>query len=240
VNKAAAAATQTISAATLQYSDRETFEVTVTGANGEAPAAGANFKIGTQIMNGATPVPFVNQGGGMWKATLANQQLLETSPAGQLKPTGTSKFITVTYASPSLNYTLAAPTMKALLITPENARVAYSGLTTVRTAGGGSTATISLKATVKDITNTPEAAGDTAPGDVRLAQVMFINRATGATIATVNVAIDPADPNGGIATYDWNVDIGANPSQTFTVGFNVITYYTRNSTTDNALITVSK
>src|SRR4030095_7767810 len=54
------------SAASLQYSDLETYEVTVTGANGEAPAQGVNFKVGTQVMNGATPVPFVHQGGAVW------------------------------------------------------------------------------------------------------------------------------------------------------------------------------
>ena len=42
------------------------------------------------------------------------------------------------------------------------------------------------------------------------------------------------------ATYNWNVDIGAANSQSYTIGIIVNNYYTRNSSNDNSIITVSK
>ena len=237
VNIATAAATQTISAASLQYSDRETYEVTVTGANGEAPAQGVYFKMGTQQMN-ATPVPFVSMGGGTWKATYANRPVLETTP-GALLPSGATRGVTVTYSGKSANYTLASPTAKAVILTKEDGRVTYTGPATAQT-GGGNTTTIELKVKVKDISNTAEANGDTSPGDIRLAKVSFINRATGAILGTVDVVTDPEDPNNGLATFNWVADIGANPSQTFTIGFALSNYYTRNDPADNVSITVSR
>jgi len=99
---------------------------------------------------------------------------------------------------------------------------------------------VELKAKIKDIANTPDAGTDTAVGDIRMARVSFVNRGTGATLATVNVVVDPEDPNNGLATYSWNVNIGANQSQAFQIGFIVSHYYTRNNTTENATITVFK
>jgi hypothetical protein len=232
VSKATATSSMTISAVARQYSDLLTYEVTVTGANGEAPAQGVNFKVGTQQMN-ATPVAFVDMGAGVWKATLANNPLLETAPAGQLKPTGASRLVTATYSAVSPNYTLATPTGKSLLVNKEDARVTYNGAQLYVT-GGSSTFNIPLQVTVKDITNTPEANGDTSAGNITLATVSFMNRSTGAIIATV-----PVDAN-GVASYSWPVNIGTNASQTFSVGFVVGNYYTRNSLTDNKSITVSK
>jgi hypothetical protein len=228
----------TLSSVMMQYSDRQTYEVTVNGASGGAPAQGVNFRIGTQTMN-ASPVPFVSMGGGTWKATLANHQLLETV-ANALNPNGTQKIVSAVYVGPNPGYTLPNPTSKALLLNKEDARVAYSGLTTVQTSGGASTATVTLSAKVRDISNTPDAAGDTAVGDIRMARVSFMNRATGAIIGTATVVADPADPNNGLATFNWNVDIGLNPSQTFQVGFVVNNYYTRNNAADNVSITVTK
>ena len=46
-----------------------------------------------------------------------------------------------------------------------------------------STATVTLTATIKDISATAQANGDTAAGDVRYATVTFINRDTGASIS---------------------------------------------------------
>ena len=213
--------------------------MTVTGANGAAPAQGVNFRVAGQTMN-ASPVAFVSQGGGVWKATLSNNPLLETT-AGALLPSGTVKSVTAVYTGANPNYTLPNPTAKTMTISKEDGRVAYSGPATVQTAGGGSAATIPLTVKVKDISNTPEAAGDTAVGNILLAKVTFINRGTGATIAAnVTVVVDPEDPANGLATFNWPVDIGANPSQIFQVGFIVSSYYNRNSTADNVPITVFK
>jgi hypothetical protein len=148
--------------------------------------------------------------------------------------------VTATYSAPSPNYTLATPGSKTLTITQEDARVSYGGDRLIGT-GGDSTATIQLTADVRDIANTSEANGDNAEGDIRLAKVTFINRLTGAVIASnVPVVIDPADANNGLATFNWNVNIGSNSLQAFTVGFVVTGYYNRNSTSDNTTIYVGR
>jgi hypothetical protein len=112
------------------------------------------------------------------------------------------------------------------------------------TSPGASTATIPLQWTVKDITavGPSDPAYDQYPGDITLAKVTFVNRTTGATIATVNVAVPPNAPDKtiGTASYNWSVDIGTASSQTYTIGTIVSGYYTRNSTAENATITVSK
>jgi hypothetical protein len=226
VNKDAATAVLTVTAVSAKYSDMETYEVTVNSAAGAAPAQGVIFKIGTQQMN-ATPQPFVSMGGGVYKATYTGP-LLEAppAPAGQLRPTGTNKIVSAAYSGLSTNYTLAAPTNKAVLIGKEDAALDLSVLSTADvTASANGTATIPLTVKVQD--------ADATPGDLRLAQVMFINRGTGAVLATVNAAAD------GTATYNWPVTITGN-SQTFQVGFVVTNYYNRNVATDNRTIEVCK
>ena len=239
VNTATVASTLTISVASLQYSDRLTYEVTVTGAYGEAPAQGVNFRMSLQTMN-ATPVPFVNMGGGTWKATYANQPVLETVP-GQLLPNGGTKTVNATYSGPSANYTVPNPTGKAVLLNREDARVDFVEVLPVSTGGDGQ-ATIELKVKVKDIARTLEASTDTTVGDIRLARVTIVNRAGGIIASNVPVTIDPDDPNGldGVATFNWNVDIGTNLTQTFTLGFMVNNYYVRNSTADDSIVIVNR
>ena len=237
VNAAATTSTLTISATSLQYSDRMTYEVTVTGANGAAPAQGVNFTIAMQTMN-AAPVPFVNMGGGTWKATYANVPVLETV-AGQMLPNGATKTVTATYSGPSANYTLPVPTAKAVILNKEDVRVDFVEMLPVSTGGDG-TETIQLKVKVKDIARTVDAAGDTTVGDIRLARVTILNRAGGVIGANLPVTIDPDDPSGldGVATVNWTANIGTNLTQTFTFGFIVSNYYTRNSTLDDATLTV--
>lgn len=234
VAKATVTSSLTVSPLSQAYSDRMMFEVTVSGANGASPADGVNFKIGMQQMNGQ-PVPFKNMGGGMWKATLADQPLLETSPAGQLRPNGMTKITAASFVGPNPNYSLSNPSSKAVLINKEDAGATYDGPRTVSTSEKGSSmATIPLRATITDI-------ADGSRGDIRLAQVSFVNRATNAVIATVNVSLtDPSDTTTGVAKYDWNVDIGTSSSKSYTVGLIVSNYYSRNSANDNATVTVSK
>ena len=75
---------------------------------------------------------------------------------------------------------------------------------------------------------------DGSAGDLRTAQVQFYDRATGTLLGISNVAQD------GTAIYNWAANLGTANSKTFTIGFIVAGYYTRNSTLDNVSITVSK
>src|SRR5205807_1769880 len=54
------------------------------------------------------------------------------------------------------------------------------------------------------------------------------------------LTIAQADSKTGTASYSWNVDIGNNDSQSYTIGVIVTGYYTRNSQTDDTVVTVKK
>jgi Big-like domain-containing protein/Kelch motif protein len=241
VGQAQTTSTLAVAPLSLAYSDVIKLEATISGAHGEPPAKGVFFKIGLQPMNNEA-VPLENMGGGVWKGTLSTP-LLEASSPGQLKPTGGVKIAKASFTGVSPNYSVSNPIARAFLVNREDARVAYDGPRAVATSSqGGSAATIPLKAIVRDITVTPDNNGDKNAGDVRLAQVHFIDRTTNAFIATVNVSLtDPNDTTTGIATYDWNVNIGPiASSKTYTVAMIVSNYYQRNNPSDNALITVTR
>jgi hypothetical protein len=97
-----------------------------------------------------------------------------------------------------------------------------------------------LSATVKDISVTPDANGDIWPGDIRRATVTFLNRTTGATIATVPVGLtDPQVLTSGEAEYEWTVDLGTASAKTLTIGYAVGGLYSR-TTYDYFTVTVSR
>jgi hypothetical protein len=123
-----------------------------------------------------------------------------------------------------------------LTVNPQTAVSAtYTGLLYVATASSTtSTATVGLSVTVKDISG--------GAGDIRNATVTFINRADGSTIAS-NLPVSlvsPTDITTGTASYNWSVNIGTNNSQSFTIGILVGNDYARNSSADDAVVTVSK
>jgi hypothetical protein len=105
-----------------------------------------------------------------------------------------------------------------------------------------STATVTLAATIKDIT---AAVGDPAydpdAGDITNATATFINRDTNTPIATVPVSlVSPGDATIGIAMFDWNVNIGSADSADLTIGVVVGNYYVADSSADDVVVTVSK
>ena len=63
---------------------------------------------------------------------------------------------------------------------------------------------------------------------------MFVDRATNTIIATVNVRAD------GVVTYSWPVNLVTAKSKGITLEFIVSYYYSRNSSTDNAIVQVAK
>ena len=85
-------------------------------------------------------------------------------------------------------------------------------------------------------------ASDAHPGDIRNAKVTFINRDTGAVIAS-NLPVslvNSADKKTGTVSYAWSVNIGNADSATVTVGIRVDNYYARNDSSENTLVTVKK
>ena len=100
-------------------------------------------------------------------------------------------------------------------------------------------AIVRLEATVRDI-SARQPATDADAGDIGTATVAFVNRATGAVIQMVPVTPSPNDRRIGKAVYDWPVNLGKSSSQTFTIGMVVGNQYLRNSTLDDAKVTVVK
>ncbi|MCA1622582.1 MAG: hypothetical protein LC768_11415 [Acidobacteria bacterium] len=131
-------------------------------------------------------------------------------------------------------------------VTQEDARAYYTGGLFVNTSSAtSSNATTTLSATVRDITaETGDAATDSLAGDIRNATVTFVNRdASNAPIAGCSnlpvQLVDAADTKTGTVNCIWNVSINGDSSD-FTIGIVVNNYYTRNSSTDNTVVTVSK
>src|SRR5207249_5694767 len=176
-------------------------------------------------------------------ATLADVVLLEpspfgTAPTGQMAPgphTVTAKFgaPTVPVCDPTTTLTIAQ----------EDAIATYTGALFVSTpTTNATTATVTLSATIQDITAvTGDPAYDLFAGDIRKATVTFINRDNNTAIATVPIGlVNAADTKTGTATYNWSVNIGTADSAQYTIGIIVNSYYTRNNSSDDTVVTVSK
>jgi hypothetical protein len=133
-------------------------------------------------------------------------------------------------------------TIVPIVVSKEDALVTYSGIAYASTPSVSTgVATVTLRATIEDITSQFPGL-DPDAGDIRNAKVTFINRDTGAIIAT-NVPVtllSSGNSKVGIASYDWTVDIGSADSASFTIGIIVNNYYTRDSALDNTVVTVTK
>jgi hypothetical protein len=130
-----------------------------------------------------------------------------------------------------------------LTVNQEDARPYYTGSLFVDTAGPNIySATVTLSATIKDITAVPtDPAYDAYPGDIRNATVTFINRDNNTVIAS-NLPVGLVNSNDttvGTVTYNWSVNLGNALSASYTIGIIVNNYYTRNSSFDNTVVTVS-
>jgi hypothetical protein len=242
VGKLTLAPTLTITPGTQQYSDKVTFTAVIPGgysACGNSAATTVTFKVGTQIMG---TVPLVQNGSSSdLIGILSNIALLEplpfgTAPIGQMAPGNR----TVTACFNNINTTnfILSNKTATLPITAEDARITYTGSMCVATSSATATSgTVTLSATIQDITATLEAAGDISFGDIRNAKITFVNldNATPVNIATVNVGlVNPSDTKTGTAVYNWlNVPVGQH-----TVGIIVSNYYTRNNSNDNVMINV--
>jgi hypothetical protein len=228
VTGTAAAVTTTFTASplTLQYSDRMTFGASVSPATiGGQPAAKlAVFKIGTEVI-GTKPLT-LNPATGKLEATL-DAPLLETT-AGALRPG--IKMVTLEFAGVAPGYTIANKS-GTLTIKSEDALTAYVGPQEVVTATGA--ATIRLEAKVTEV-------ADGSLGDVRTAAVGFLNRTTGASIGTGILDKEKSTATEAYYYFNYAVNIGANASQTFTIGTFVNGYYTRNAVAENGTTIVKK
>ncbi len=240
----------TVAPSTQQYSDKVTFTATLSPASilGEAPATGVTFYVGTPGLATAQNMgscPLVVSGPDLTCQVL-NVPLLEPAfppPApGNMAPGGHTVYAVFSGVSPF--FAVGTPTT-SLTITQEDARATYTGALFASTASATSTnATVTLSATIQDITATPDAAGDTDSGDIRNAKVtLLLGGAGGAPIAgctnRVPGLVNPGDTKTGTVTCTWNVTITP-PSESFTIGIRVNHYYTREHASENTVVTVSQ
>jgi hypothetical protein len=203
---------------TKQYSDPVTLTVKYLGlVNGE-----------TESVLGGTLT---------FNPTAANAQFLAPSTtAYTIIPSG------LTSSNYAINYVNGTLTEQQ-----EDARADYSGMLFASTTSiTGGTANVTLSATIRDITAVDPTASapnpDNYPGDITKAKVTFINRDTNAVIAA-NVPVylvSSTDTKTGTATITWNPNIGTAASVQYTIGIIVNGYYTRDASTDNTVVTVSK
>jgi hypothetical protein len=131
----------------------------------------------------------------------------------------------------------------AITVLREDARATYTGALFASTSSSSSSvATVTLAATILDISATSDAAGDTWAGDIRNATVAFVNRDAGdAVLCTAPVGlVSAADLTVGTAACDWTVDLGSAASISPRIGIVVDGYYTRNATAEDTIVTISK
>ena len=170
-------------------------------------------------------------------------QQLVAGPRAQPVP------VTAVYTSNTPNYTNSTGN-SGLQVTREDARADYSGLTFFNTSSAtSSTVNVILSATIRDITAYP-GDPDAYAGDIRKARVKFVNRdAANSVFANCGnltpVLVNPADLKTGTVSCTTTLSIGSADSDQFTVGIVVadtteVSWYTRDSATDNTVVTVSK
>jgi hypothetical protein len=130
-------------------------------------------------------------------------------------------------------------------VTKEDAGAYYTGSLFSQTASAtSSTATVVLSATIKDITaETGDPAHDADAGEITFAKVTFVdgggNPLSGCSNLTVGL-VSLADTKVGTVTCDWSVNLGSSDSVQYTVGIRVDGRYTRYSSADSTVVTVSK
>lgn len=158
------------------------------------------------------------------------------SPVERLSAPGTYPIAIGGLSSANYAITYVGATFTVL---PEDARVAIISPLEVSAVRSGAT-TITLSATVQDISATAGAAGDVDAGDILTATLTFVDRATDATLCTATIGlIVSTDERSGVATCSFTRDFGTSLPATVTAGARIGGYYTRDAAADDATLTVS-
>jgi hypothetical protein len=125
-----------------------------------------------------------------------------------------------------------------LTVTQEDARVTITSPLLVSYAAAKPTS-ITLSATVKDISATADAAGDVDAGDIRNASLTFIDRATNSVLCTAPIGlVNAADARIGVATCTFTRNFPTGTSS-LVVGASVGSYYTRDNASDDVTMTIA-
>jgi hypothetical protein len=219
IKQASTTGTVSLSALSVKYSDLETFTVTLSPASigGQHPATTVTFSVGTQSTG---PVSLLPNGMGGLTATVSNFQIL-------LAPNANSYTVTAQFGSVNPNFSVANPTT-TLNVIQEDALVGYTG-TMYANTGSGTTATLTLSATVSDPANDP------SPGDIRNAIVTFYIYpiSSNGTVSSTPILV-PSGPVGlvnssdittGTTTTTWQANLGTSSGVAYDIISVVGGYY---------------
>lgn len=226
----------TVSPNPQQYSDLVTLRAEVSpydcGDAGTLNGTTVTFKIGTQEMGTADIVNGV--------AELVDVPLLEPSPFGT-DPTGQMApgihTVSAHFSNTNTNFIVNDPEDVDLAINKEEALVDYTGQTLQATpSSSSSSATVLLSANIQD-------KEDGYRGDIRNAQVRFVNRDTDSPISgwiPVSNLINANDTTLGTVSFPWSTTISGD-SESYTIGIIVNNgYYIRDSSEDDTVVTIYK
>jgi uncharacterized repeat protein (TIGR01451 family) len=244
-----------------QYSDRVNLVATLSPdvILNHSPATSVDFYIGAQKVGSLSAATSDISGILYWE--IDNVKLLEptpfgTAPTGQMMPnilltltaaTNTPQTVTAVFGGIDPNFSVSNPEAD-LNIVQEDARVQYSGLYSFGIPEGATSGTITVSATVWDISNSqfaPSGSNDPAydpdMGDIRNAQVWFVDRDNpGTTLCgPVNVGLVNA---GDITTGQASCTFPGSTnhySGVYKVGIIVGNYYTRDGSDDDVNVIIA-
>jgi hypothetical protein len=216
-----------------QYSDVITLEASLVDDLGNAVVnEPIVFQVGSQTLNAVN-----TNSSGIATTTLKLNQDPNASTNDKVKASFAGDSPIYTSSSDEDNYDVVR----------EDARITYTGAMFTSTSGtSSSAATVTLAATVQDITAVSgDLAYDAYDGDIRNARVTFkIYNATNALVATVGPLtpglITLGDLKTGTVTSNWNVDIGNNNAAQYTVRMFVDNYYVGDNSAEPTVIDVAK
>ena len=161
-------------------------------------------------------------------AVLAGTLSLQTTATKDSAP-GVYPIVASGLSSP--NYDIAFLS-GSVTITQEDARVTF--VAPAAFPATGATTTVVLATTVRDVSATADAAGDTNAGAILKATVTFVDRSTGATLCTAPLGLFSSDTRIATATCTFNGAIGQ-----YTVGTRVGGHYVRDAASDDVVVTVA-
>jgi hypothetical protein len=235
-NITAAPTTLTLTVPAVQYSDPVTLTATITpNVPGNPPTGTVQFYVDGVSVGSAS----VNASG-------------QASVTTTITKAPGSYPVTATFTSTSPDYSSSSGGPTTLTVTQEDARATYNGNGLFWTSSSSSdTANVVLSAAVQDITAADPTASppnpDTYPGDIQNAKVTFVLRPANTPIpgcSNLNVGlVNAGDTQTGLATCSSTLTLPpGTPSggDQFTIGIVVSGYYTRNSSADDAIVTVAQ
>ena len=205
--------------------------------------------LSARLMDGATPlaartVRFAVGGQTAQATTGADGVVSTTLRIDQAAPA--SPTVSATFDGDGDGTFAASSDAKPFGVTQEDARAVYTGPLFYATASeSSSTAVVTSSATISDITALlSDPAYDASAGDIRNARVTFVNRDAGdaplCAADLVPALVNASDAKTATVSCSWTANIAGADSQQFTVGIRVGRWYTRDASTENAVVTVSK